>query len=210
MYNSQVQLICPVLIYATRASFKSLIAVFLHQNPRTCGTISVNLDIGSTGARGGGMIWLEAKPKAVYCQKCSVCCCWRFRQSLKVFSDLLKMFRTSCFCISFAWHGASGFLQQRLTRCEFELWPSEFTSTVFDRMKHQFLPTVWRNIGHELSGAMWVCAVFMSASSVINRQPVVSVFPTCCFRLRTMWPWKEVRKTVICSWQHLHVYANKM
>lgn len=119
MYNSQVQLICPVLIYATRASFKSLIAVFLHQNPRTCGTISVNLDIGSTGARGGGMIWLEAKPKAVYCQKCSVCCCWRFRQSLKVFSDLLKMFRTSCFCISFAWHGASGFLQQRLTRCEF-------------------------------------------------------------------------------------------
>lgn len=114
MYNSQVQLICPVLIYATCAFFKSLIAVFLHQNPRTCGTISVNLDIGSTGARGGG-IWLEAKPKAVYCQKCSVCCCWRFRQSLKVFSDLLKMFRTSCFCISFAWHGASGFLHQRLT-----------------------------------------------------------------------------------------------
>lgn len=54
MYNSQVQLICPVLIYATCAFFKSLIAVFLHQNPRTCGTISVNLDIGSTGARGGG------------------------------------------------------------------------------------------------------------------------------------------------------------
>lgn len=63
MYNSQVQLICPVLIYTTRASFKSLIAVFLHQNPRTCGTISVNLDIGSTGARGGGddLAWGKAK-----------------------------------------------------------------------------------------------------------------------------------------------------
>lgn len=60
------------------------------------------------------------------------------------------------------------------TECGFEPWPLDFTRTVFIRVKLQFLPTVQRNIGQELSGAVRVCGVFICVSSIINCQPVVS------------------------------------
>lgn len=40
------------------------------------------------------------------------------------------------------------------THWGFEPWLLEFTSTVFVRVKPQFLPTVQRAIGQELSGAV--------------------------------------------------------
>lgn len=107
-----------------------------------------------------------------------------------------------------------------ITQCGFEPWPSEFIRTVFVRVKPQFLPTVSRNIGQELSGTVWVCAVFICVSSIINWCPVVSVSPPAahCFRLHRLWPWMGVRskkktgerKTIICSWQCFHVFKDQM
>lgn len=58
------------------------------------------------------------------------------------------------------------------------LGPWSFTRTVFVRIKLQFLPTVQRNIGQELSGAVCVCVcvcgVFICVSS--------NKLPTCCER----------------------------
>lgn len=81
------------------------------------------------------------------------------------------------------------------TQCRFEPWPLEFTRSVFVRVKSQFLPTVQRNIGQELPGAVWVCGVFICVSSIINCQPVVSVSPPAArrFRLHRLWPWMGVR-----------------
>lgn len=39
-------------------------------------------------------------------------------------------------------------------QCGFEPWPLEFSRTVFVRVKLQFLPTLQRNIGQELSAAV--------------------------------------------------------